>query len=77
MDRYPYRWYTILLEAKRALAHIGIHFTHRVFSLLSFWRRCRGKVYIDIENNAIRYYSKNFFFVCFTSAGNLVLLVVV
>ena len=34
MDRYPYRWYTILLEATRALAHIGIHFTHRVFGLL-------------------------------------------
>ena len=33
MDRYPYYKYTILLGATRALAHIGIHFTHRVFRL--------------------------------------------
>ena len=33
MDRYPYHWYIILLGATRALAHIGIHFTHRVFGL--------------------------------------------
>ena len=33
VDRYPYRWYTILLGATRALAHIGVHFTHRVFGL--------------------------------------------
>ena len=33
MDRYPYHWYTILLEATRALAHIGVHFTHHVFGL--------------------------------------------
>ena len=32
MDRYSYHEYTILLET-RALAHIGIHFTHRVFRL--------------------------------------------
>ena len=25
MDRYPYSRYTILLEATRALAHIGVH----------------------------------------------------
>ena len=25
MDRYPYPRYTILLEATRALAHIGVH----------------------------------------------------
>ena len=25
MDRYPYHRYTILLEATRALAHIGVH----------------------------------------------------
>ena len=35
MDRYPYHKYTILLGATRALAHIGIHFTHRVFGLSS------------------------------------------
>ena len=33
MDRYPYHEYTILLGATRALAHIGIHFIHRVFAL--------------------------------------------
>ena len=33
MDRYPYLWYTILLGATRALAHIGVHFTHHVFGL--------------------------------------------
>ena len=33
MDRYPYLWYTILLGATRALAHIGVHFIHRVFGL--------------------------------------------
>ena len=33
MDRYPYYKYTILLGATRALVHIGIHFTHRVFGL--------------------------------------------
>ena len=33
MDRYPYHWYTILLGATRALAHIGVYFTHRVFDL--------------------------------------------
>ena len=33
MDRYPYFKYTILLGATRAVAHIGIHFTHRVFGL--------------------------------------------
>ena len=33
MDRYPYHWYTILLGAMRALAHIGVHFTHPVFGL--------------------------------------------
>ena len=31
MDRYPYHWYTILLGATRALAHIGVYFTHHVF----------------------------------------------
>ena len=35
MDRYPYFKYTILLGATRALVHIGIHFTHRVFGLSS------------------------------------------
>ena len=30
MDRYLYHEYTILLEATRALAHIGVHFTHSV-----------------------------------------------
>ena len=33
MDRYSYFKYTILLGATRALAHIGIHFTHCVFGL--------------------------------------------
>ena len=33
MDRYPYHEYTILLGATRTLAHIGVHFTHRVFGL--------------------------------------------
>ena len=33
MDRYPYHEYTILLGATRALAHIGVYFTHRVFGL--------------------------------------------
>ena len=33
MDRYPYYKYTILLGATRALAHIGVHFTQRVFGL--------------------------------------------
>ena len=33
MDRYPYHEYTILLGATRALAHIGVHFRHRVFGL--------------------------------------------
>ena len=33
MDRYPYHWYTILLGATRALAHIGVYFTHHVFGL--------------------------------------------
>ena len=36
VDRYPYHWYTILLGATRALAHIGVHFTHHVFDLSSF-----------------------------------------
>ena len=35
MDRYPYHEYTILLGATRALAHIGVYFTHRVFGLSS------------------------------------------
>ena len=31
MDRYPYPRYTILLEATRALAHIGVHiYTQRL-----------------------------------------------
>ena len=33
MDRYPYYKYTILLGATRALVHISIHFTHRIFGL--------------------------------------------
>ena len=33
VDRYSYHWYTILLGATRALAHIGVHFTHHVFDL--------------------------------------------
>ena len=33
MDRYPYHEYTILLGATRALAHIGVYFTHRIFGL--------------------------------------------
>ena len=33
MDRYPYDKYTILLGATRALAHLGTHFTHRVYGL--------------------------------------------
>ena len=43
MDRYPYFKYTILLGATRALAHIGIQFTHRVFGLShvhTTWLRC-------------------------------------
>ena len=36
MDRYPYYKYTILLGATRALAHIGIHFTHRVSACQAF-----------------------------------------
>ena len=44
MDRYPYFKYTILLGAMRALAHIGIHFTHRVFGLsASCGRGRRGR----------------------------------
>ena len=35
MDRYPYHEYTILLGATRALAHIGVYFTHHVFGLSS------------------------------------------
>ena len=38
MDRYPYHWYIILLGATRALAHIGVHFTHRVFGLSRDYR---------------------------------------
>ena len=30
-----YHEYTILLGATRALGHIGVHFTHRVFGLSS------------------------------------------
>ena len=33
VDRYLYHWYTILLGTTRALAHIGVHFTHHVFGL--------------------------------------------
>ena len=33
VDRYPYNWYTILLGATLALAHIGVYFTHHVFDL--------------------------------------------
>ena len=31
MDRYPYHWYSILLGVTRALAHIGVYFTHSRF----------------------------------------------
>ena len=41
MDRYPYHEYTILLGATRALAHIGVHFTHRVFGLSEILSRKR------------------------------------
>ena len=53
MDRYPYHEYTILLGATRALAHIGVHFTHRVFGLsgilMDFMDNvtCRRKVIKD------------------------------
>ena len=43
MDRYPYHWYTILLGATRALAHIGVDFTHHVFGLSMVLERCKAK----------------------------------
>ena len=43
VDRYPYYKHTILLGATRALAHIGTHFTHRVFGLSSFLAPLPGK----------------------------------
>ena len=44
MDRYPYHWYIILLGATRALVHIGVHFTHRVFGLSPHALRARPRV---------------------------------
>ena len=43
MDRYSYHEYTILLGATRALAHIGVHFTHHVFGLSTVLQRCQDK----------------------------------
>ena len=48
MDRYPYHWYTILLRATGALAHIGVHFTHHVFGLSTSSRMPSGCV-IDLS----------------------------
>ena len=48
MDRYPYFKYTILLGATRALAHIGIHFTHRVFGLSRTHKTAIGWTIADI-----------------------------
>ena len=36
MDRYPYSRYTILLEATRALAHIGVHIYTSRFRPIKF-----------------------------------------
>ena len=37
MDRYPYPRYTILLEATRALAHIGVHIYKPRFRPIKFF----------------------------------------
>ena len=52
MDRYPYYKYTILLGATRALAHIGIHFTHRVFGL-SLPKGTRGGLFYSPQDKKV------------------------
>ena len=49
MDRYPYHKYTILLGATRALAHIGTHFTHRVFGLSDGFSMY-NQILIDVDD---------------------------
>ena len=63
MDRYPYHWYTILLGATRALAHIGVYFTHHVFGLSKgvqiIHNRIQYSIYIYIQ---IIHFSIHIFF---------------
>ena len=53
MDRYLYHEYTIILGATRALAHIGVYFTHCIFRLSIRQRlltaQSRQKSYADIR----------------------------
>ena len=51
MDRYPYHEYTILLGATCALAHIGVHFTHRVFGLSLMYKGAIKSEIDSILNN--------------------------
>ena len=76
MDRYPYHEYTILLGATRPLAHIGVHFTHRVLACQVFGAVARDRfrlIYRIKQLDITLKFSLLLFIV--TSAGNLVLLV--
>ena len=74
MDRYPYRWYTILLGATRALAHIGVHFTHRVSACQVFGAVAGDRFRLIYRIKQLDITLKFLFLFVFTSAGNLVLL---
>ena len=66
MDRYPYPRYTILLDTTRALAHIGVHILHNTLSAYQVFGAISGdKFSVDINNKAIRYYSRIFVFILF------------
>ena len=55
--------YTILLEAMRALAHIGIHILHNTLSTYQVFSVVAGdKFSVDIDNNALDITLDQFFY---------------
>ena len=55
--------YTILLEATRSLAHIGVHILHITLSAYQVFDAVAGEKFsVDIDNNALDITLDQFFF---------------
>ena len=73
MDRYPYPRYTILLEATRALAHIGVHIYTPRFRPIKFLAPLPGnKFSVILTTRQLDIILEFLFLFVFTSTGNLV-----
>ena len=75
MDQYPYPRYTILLEATRALAHIGVHIYTPHFRPIKFLAPLPGiKFSVILRTKQLDITLEFLFLFFFTSTGNLVFL---